>query len=74
MQVSTTFKINTHWRSKKYNNKIQHAINGNYHLNILDWNKGNTKFKIKITHIDQILDEFRPHILSLCEANIEKNN
>merc|ERR1712240_255237 len=72
MQVSTTFKTNTHWRSKKHNNKTQHAINGNYHLNILHWNKGNTKFKNKITHIDQILDEYRPHILSLCEANIEK--
>ena len=30
------------------------------------------QFKNKITHIDQVLDEFKPHILSLCEANIEK--
>ena len=53
-----TFKTNTHWGTRKHNNKIQHTINGNYHLNILHWNKGNTHFKNKITHIDQILDEF----------------
>merc|ERR1712240_894556 len=72
MQTHTTHKNNKHWKSKKFNNRIQHSINGNYHLNILHWNKGNTKFKNKITHIHQFLDEFRPHILSLCEANIEK--
>ena len=47
-------------------------INGNYHLNVLHWNKGNTLFTNKITHIDQIMDKYRPHIISLCEGNIEK--
>ena len=59
--------------TRKRNNKMQHIINGNYHLNILHWNKGNTLFTNKITHIDQIMDKYRPHIISLCKANIEKN-
>ena len=61
-----------HYNTRKRNNKMQHIKNGNYHLNILHWNKGNTLFTNKITHIDQIMDKYRPHIISLCEANIEK--
>ena len=53
-------------------NKIQHIINGNYYLNLLHWNKGKTLFQNKTTDIDQILSMYNPHILSLCEANIEK--
>ena len=62
----------TTYTTRKKLNKIQHAINGNYYLNLLHWNKGKTLFKNKITNIDQILAKHKPHIISLCEANIEK--
>ena len=62
-------KIN-HQNTRKQNNKLQHIKNGNYHLNVLHWNKGNTLFKNKITQIDQIMDKYKPHIISLCEASI----
>ena len=58
--------------TRKKLNKLQHTINGNYYLNLSHWNKGNTLFKNKATQIDQILNTHKPHILSLCEANIEK--
>ena len=53
-------------------NKLQHSLNGNHYLNIAHWNKGNTLFKNKTPQIDQILNTHKPHILSLCEANIAK--
>merc|ERR1712115_514119 len=53
-------------------NKLQHSLNGNHYLNIAHWNKGNTLFTNKTTQIDQLLNTHKPHILSLCEANIEK--
>ena len=62
----------TTYITRKKLNKTQHAINGNYYLNLLHWNKGKTLFKNKITDIDQILAKHKPHIISLCEANIEK--
>ena len=69
--INISTKIDHH-NTRKQNNKLQHIKNGNYHLNVLHWNKGNTLFKNKITQIDQIMDKYRPHIISLCEANIEK--
>ena len=53
-------------------NKLQHSLNSNHYLNIAHWNKGNTLFTNKTTQIDQLLNIHKPHILSLCEANIEK--
>merc|ERR1711867_422374 len=70
--LSTNYTKIISFNTRKRNNKMQHIINGNYHLNILHWNKGNTLFTNKITHIDQIMDKYKPHIISLCEANIEK--
>ena len=74
--TTTTTLILTN-RPKTYNtrkklNKLQHSLNGNHYLNIAHWNKGNTLFKNKTPQIDQILNTHKPHILSLCEANIEK--
>ena len=54
-------KVN-HCSTRKQNNKLQHIKNGNYHLNILHWNKGNTLFKNKTTQIDQIMQKYKPHI------------
>merc|ERR1711867_287400 len=70
--LSTKYTKIISFNTRKRNNKMQHIINGNYHLNILHWNKGNTLFTNKITHIDQIMDKYKPHIISLCEANILK--
>ena len=62
----------TNYITCKKLNKIQHTINGNNYLDLLHWNKGKTLFRNKTTDIDQILSMHNPHILSLCEANIEK--
>ena len=56
----------------KENNKAQHILNGNHQLNILHWNKGKSLFHNKLNDIDMVLDKFKPHIISLCEANIDK--
>ena len=58
--------------TRKKLNELQHIKKGNYYINLLHWNKGNTLFKNKTTQIDQILQKYKPHIISLCEANIEK--
>merc|ERR1711989_84483 len=70
-EIIATNNTKTH-KTRKQNNKLQHIINGNYYLNLVHWNKGNTLFNNKITQIDQLLNTYQPHILSLCEANIEK--
>ena len=64
-------KTNTH-TTRKQHNKLQHSKNGNHYLNLAHWNKGNTLFTNKTAQIDQLLNVYQPHILSLCEANIEK--
>ena len=53
-------------------NNAQHIKNGNHYLSLVHWNKGKTLFHNKTTDIDQILALHKPHIFSLCEANIER--
>ena len=65
-------KSHPNYTTRKKLNKIQHIINGNYNLNLTHWNKCKTLFRNKTTDIDQILSMHNPHILYLCEANIEK--
>ena len=60
------------YTNHKANNKAQHILNGNHQLNILHWNKGKSLFHNKLNDIDAILDKFKPHVISLCEANIDK--
>ena len=48
--------------------------NGNikiHSLKILHWNKGNSLFKNKINNIYFILDKYKPHIMSISEANYD---
>ena len=67
---------NTHYDTHKAQNKKQHITNGNNTLKLLHWNKGKAHFNNKTNDIDSILSHHRPDIISLCEANIdkEKNN
>ena len=67
--ITTKLKSQT---TRIQRNKLQHSKNGNHYLNIAHWNKGNTLFINKTTQIDQLLNTHKPHILSLCEANIVK--
>ena len=62
----------TNFITRKSHNKAQHIKNGNHYLSLVHWNKGKTLFHNKTTDIDQILSQHKPHIFSLCEANIER--
>ena len=60
-------------------NKNSHIANGNIKkssLKLLHWNKGPSFFHNKIDHIKYILEEQKPHIFSVSEANylISRNN
>ena len=70
-KIKTTIKLKSD-TTRIQHNKLQHSLNGNHYLNIAHWNKRNTLFKNKTTQIDQLLNTHKPHILSLCEANIVK--
>ena len=53
-------------------NKIAYMENGNiklHNLKILHWNKGNSLFNNKNDDIYFILDKYKPHIMSISEAN-----
>ena len=63
---------NTSYPTHKNNNKLQHILNGNSYLSLVHWNKGKSLFHNKLNDIDMVLDKFKPHIISLCEANIDK--
>lgn len=65
---------NTQFISRKSHNKLQHIKNGNHnhYLSLVHWNKGKTLFHNKATDINQILSQHKPHIFSLCEANIDR--
>ena len=67
---------NTQYQTHKAQNKKHHITNGNNTLKLLHWNKGKVHFNNKTNDIDSILSHHRPDIISLCEANIdrEKNN
>ena len=41
-------------------------------INIIHWNKGKSLFQNKLNDIDTILEKYKPHIISLCEANVDK--
>ena len=63
----------------KTNNKNCHILNGNLaninSFKMVHINKGNSNFENKYDDLAQILDHFKPHILSIQEANynIESN-
>ena len=52
-------------------NRSQHICNGNIksNLKILHWNKGNSNFYNKIDNVYTILDQNKPNIFSVVEAN-----
>ena len=70
--ILSTVIPNTHYTTRKTHNKTQHTKHGNNTLKLLHWNKGKAHFQNKINDIDNILSNHKPHIISLCEANIER--
>ena len=65
---------NTHYNTRKQNNKNQQIKNGNHTIKMVQWNKGKANFINKTNELDSILSKHRPNIISICEANINKNN
>merc|ERR1712240_613959 len=65
---------NTHYNTRKQNNKDQHIKNCNHTIKRVQWNKGKANFINKTNELDSILSKHKPNIISICEANINKNN
>ena len=77
LSIYSTFRVDAVFQSSL--NKNAHTLNGNLKnssLKLLHWNKGPSFLHNKIDHVKYILDEQRPHIFSLSEANyiISRNN
>ena len=57
------------------NNKTNHSKNGNKGnnngLKLLHFNKGNSNFDTKIDKIKNIINDHKPHIMNLAEANFK---
>ena len=76
-----TIKINKYTKkqikiSKKQKNKIKHSENGNINKNLvlMNWNKGNSKFLHRIDTIRHIIQEHRPDIFAIQEANLSNSD
>ena len=72
--ILTALIPNTHYNTRKQNNKNQHIKNGNHTIKIVQWNKGKANFINKTNELDSILSKHKPNIISICEANINRNN
>ena len=70
----TTLNPNTHYKTRKQHNKEQHTKNGNHTIKIVQWNKGKANFTNKTNELDSILSRHKPNLISICEANINRNN
>ena len=70
--ILSTVIPNTHYTTRKTHNKTQHTKHGNNTLILLHWNKGKAHFQNKINDINNILSNHKPHVILLCEANVEK--
>merc|ERR1712240_896013 len=70
----TTISPNTIYKTRKQHNKEQHTKNGNHAIKLAQWNKGKANFSNKTNDLDSILQRHKPNIISICEANINRNN
>lgn len=67
-------KVNFTYGKKLSDNKKVHITSENikiHSLKILHWNKGNSLLKNKIDDINFILDKYKPHVISISEANYD---
>ena len=67
------------WKSKVSINKLMHILNGNREsrgkgIVCSYWNKGSSYLKNKQDDIKQLIQDHRPHILGLGEANFKKDH
>ena len=69
----TTINPNTTHKTRKQQNKEQHTKNGNHTIKIMQWNKGKANFTNKTNDLDSILQRHKPNLISMCEANINRN-
>ena len=72
--ILTALIPNAHYKTRKQHNKDQHIKNGNHTIKIVQWNKGKANFINKTNKLDSILSKHKPNIISICEANINRNN
>ena len=63
---------------QKIRNKLSHMINGNkvknHKLNLMQYNKGNANFENKINDINDIMQNHKPDIMCISEANLKASN
>ena len=47
-------------------------VNGNKDYQVIHWNIGSSFLENKIEEVERVLDQFKPAILSISEANLRK--
>ena len=53
------------------NNQLKNGNRGGQSIKILHWNKGPSNFENKRDHLSIITDKYKPHLISLSEANYD---
>ena len=76
---TTTTTITNSWQNTKQRNKLIHSINGNREkrgrgINCVYWNKGPAFLVNKQMDIKNIVEDHKPHILGLGEANVRHDH
>ena len=63
--------------SHKDRNELQKIYNGNRcctkSINIVHFNKGNSKFENRLSDIDRVISKYKPDIIHIAEANMGSN-
>ena len=78
-EISDHISVIYPWEDHKQRNKLTHILNGNRErrgrgINCVYWNKGPSFLVNKLTDIKCIVEEHKPHILGLGEANVRQDH
>ena len=70
--LPTHWKENSFLNKMKKINKLQHIMNGNLKntLKVIHWNLGSKKWNRKLVEIGNLLDEHKPDLCYISEANL----
>ena len=62
--------------TRKNRNKLTHILNGNRTrgkgIKMMEWNKGSSYLENKIPEIETMINQYKPQVMGLCEANLRR--